>query len=896
MTASYRASTTATSAVAAITFTDPGLSPDFLVCVIVADDVSKTWTLPDATWRKLYTENLNAGGFDGSSVLVAYKDVSDGGGASFTFTCSSAMDQIGIMLAYKDARGINAFSHATGTLTPLATDWNIPATGITPLVDDSAVLWIATGSPQAPGGPGTWTPPSGYTQRDHATGFDDLCVSDIEQTTATATGTVTGVLHDLATNLQWSAFLLSISPFEEPIGDPLITQQGSFSTGTGAAASTVVVSGLTNFAGLLPKAILFWWSGRTDTSDAVGRQTHCRGFGVGVSSSSRHALSTTSQDAVATGTAISWQDSRDTACVTVVNTVGALLGSLDFTSMNVNGFTMTVGTQFTSSRRIHFLAIGGDDITGVARGSFTETATAANKGVDYTGFGLKPDAAIFMSIAAGGSPGAGAVDSRIGIGFAAGPFTDCVTWTGGNNSSNAAATQTANYCLSGEAVAILDATVVSPNSRGKVTSFNTDGLTMLWPEVGSTGRVYFYLALRGGRYKVGKLTTLTNTTTDIEVATGFTPTGGVFISSSNAEDAVDTADQNDRWSMGAFDQSLGRGSMATFDRDNVATTEVSNAVRFASVYANISTASAIQGEMDVTRLNGDGFVARMTTADAANNFVGWLAFGSAFQIEGTRNVPAPEGPATKGPRRLFQSTFSRPYSSGVIPSNSMTVAGVMDGLVGAAALTETFVISSAAGLMSGLTASAVITETIRITSAAGVLPGLTAAATMTETFVLTTAAVLPGLTASATLTETDPMTIAAVLPGLTAAATVTETFVISVAAGVLPGLTAAAAMAESFPFTAAGVMDGLVASAAALAGIRGPIAGVMDGLVADAVMLAGIRGPIAGVLDGLVARAEIQNESFEGTNAPRQVAKFGLVEIQGQDRQPGDVEIDGKVT
>lgn len=402
----------------------------------------------------------------------------------------------------------------------------------------------------------------------------------------------------------------------------LKTKVGAFNSGTGAAATTVSVTNV----GFLPKFVLFWLSGRTETTDTIGRANHQRGFGVAISPTARHAIASQSQDAQATSNCD--QADIETRCVITIDTAtGATNGAFDLQSMDADGFTLVVSTQFASSVRIHYLAIGGDDFVAATRGLFTETLAAAGT-ISYASMGGRPDAVIIMSMSAGGTPPLNSTSSRVSIGFAAGPGPDNAVWTGG--SSNGAATmQSVAYCRSGESLAILDASVATPNSRGLVAGFGVDGISVTWNEVASTGRTYLWCALFGGKYHVGSVLTQTDTVTNITATgCGFTPKGALFLSAGRAQDAADTATDHDRWSMGAFDSALNQGAHATLDEDAVADSEVTTAVEHDNVYINISLTSTIDGLMRVTSTNSDGFVGLMSDADPSQAFVAYLAMGS----------------------------------------------------------------------------------------------------------------------------------------------------------------------------------------------------------------------------------------------------------------------------
>ena len=119
----------------------------------------------------------------------------------------------------------------------------------------------------------------------------------------------------------------------------LSSKAGAFSIGTGAATTTVAVTGV----GFTPKAVIFAWNGRTATTDGTtdpgtgaGSQ---RGFGVATGTSSRWAVVSTSVDAGTSSAAFSANDQA--ACLISISAAGAQDGAADLQSFDADGFTLT---------------------------------------------------------------------------------------------------------------------------------------------------------------------------------------------------------------------------------------------------------------------------------------------------------------------------------------------------------------------------------------------------------------------------------------------------------------------------------------------------------------------------------------------------------------------------
>lgn len=193
------------------------------------------------------------------------------------------------------------------------------------------------------------------------------------------------------------------------------------------------------------------------------------------------------------------------------------------------------------------------------------------------------------------------------------------------------------------------ANMSSVTSRADFVSFLSNGFRINWAESATARRVH-WVALKGGSYIVGNLLTQTDTVTDIaETGFGFQPSGALFVSHGQAESTSDTAQDHDRLSIGAFDSTSSRVAMGTLDEDNLGDSEVTTAHEFDEVYVSISTASAIQGLMDIKSVESDGLTMIMDDADPAQAFVWYMAVGAVAAAGGW-------GPLLSGKRNRLVMT------------------------------------------------------------------------------------------------------------------------------------------------------------------------------------------------------------------------------------------------
>ena len=397
---------------------------------------------------------------------------------------------------------------------------------------------------------------------------------------------------------------------------------GSFNTGTGT--SDIVVSGL----GFSPEAIIFWWNGRTETTDAEGGLTHHRGFGFAVSATDRRAMVNRSSNDRAAG-ALTYRYMSNVAVIAHVDSNGTLDGAVDVASMDSDGFTLAIDDAFPADMRVHYLALGGADLTNAKGGAFlTPTSTGD---FDVTDVGFQPDAVLLMSIYINSTTVGDSGDSEISFGAGVSGGAEAV-WAAVSENANQP-TDTYGYCRAGEILADIDVTNGDIDLIASYVQSLSNGFRLNFSKApGAAQSGVFYLALKGGRYAIGDLLTRTDTNNIAETGLGVgTPRAILFLSQCKAQSTTDVADAGDEWSMGAATSTTERAAMSVLDQDAVNTTNVGGGVSHDEVYQNLSTADppAMEGEMDMVSFDTDGFTAVMDDTDPSAAFVWYLAIGNA---------------------------------------------------------------------------------------------------------------------------------------------------------------------------------------------------------------------------------------------------------------------------
>jgi hypothetical protein len=387
-----------------------------------------------------------------------------------------------------------------------------------------------------------------------------------------------------------------------------------------------------NTLGFTPKAVIFWWNGLGAASNG-SRTTSRSGAGWAVSSTSFCAHGTYDENAA--GTSVAKNGFSSTGCVIEISNTGAVAGRADLKSFDAGGFTLEVQASFDGGDLlVHYLAIGGADITNAEIGTFTAAGAApTNQTVNNSG-NFQPDVTLFML---GAQVGSGA-DACLLFGAAKDSSNEAVYWASANDAATSGATGT--YCRADECIVHHPTTPASGmTNRAEFVSHNAGpgGFTINWLERADAS-VYAYLSIKGGQWAVGNGLTQTDTSTAITLAPSFTPNSLMVVSAGNAATVQDaTPGTHFKRSIGAATGASARNVCQTDSRSGNTAMFTHLASRADAIYVNTDpaqTAHTTTGLMDVTSLTS----LIMDDADPSQALFFWVAVGD--------NAGAPTGHPT----------------------------------------------------------------------------------------------------------------------------------------------------------------------------------------------------------------------------------------------------------
>lgn len=385
-------------------------------------------------------------------------------------------------------------------------------------------------------------------------------------------------------------------------------EAGSFLTGTGTTAVEV------NLAGAFqPKVVCFFTTYPGNSADGQNGYSISYGCMTDEATDQQRAIWVGCDDSVDPSDC---NRASSAARVLIVYNGGTtLVGDLQMTSFDADGFTVTPVDAFTSDTTVYFWALGGADITNVSLHTLNQATSNGNFSSTTPGF--EPDFLMAFGVpntAAGTGTGA-----YLGLGMTDG--TNAATSCVGAEDAQVASV-TVNY-LRTAAAQLEFFSLCSSGSvfvRDSFVSFDANGYTLNAVEQDGTAYQIYMLAIKGGQWTVGDFLSQTSTGNFTESHGAFTGKGLFVIGNHfrTAQSTVDTTGTGAELSLGAASSSTARftawAGAANGDNENDIYKNVQDATAISANY-NSATPPAVQGDIDFVSFASGQFTLNQTDAD-----------------------------------------------------------------------------------------------------------------------------------------------------------------------------------------------------------------------------------------------------------------------------------------
>lgn len=390
---------------------------------------------------------------------------------------------------------------------------------------------------------------------------------------------------------------------------------GSFTKSTGGAPASQAITGL----GFQPEALILWTVGGLTSGTFETR--YLQSFGLVASTTSRGTMASQSQGGLGTT-----DTSRRIAnlALAIVGSAEATLAECDLTSFDSDGFTLNWTTNDANAYIIHYLALGGADLTNAAVVRWQTPSGTGNQSI--TGVGFQPDCLIHINNIGSTDPPASFAIAASMLGVMDKDSNEwSINWRGVDGVTTS---DTARSWDATRGMATSNAAGSGSAFAAQFVSMDSDGFTVNWTTA-SGGLETYTLCLKGGQYRAGNLTKPTSGAPVSQSVTGagFAPLALLFGGSGGT---VDFRAAHAVGHIGATDGTT-EGASTLSDQDAI--TIAMNVDAMSKTDKVITTETnfdaAIDAEADLTSLDADGFTLNWTTNDAIARKFGYLAFGSS---------------------------------------------------------------------------------------------------------------------------------------------------------------------------------------------------------------------------------------------------------------------------
>lgn len=385
----------------------------------------------------------------------------------------------------------------------------------------------------------------------------------------------------------------------------MLSKVGTFNSQTGSGSQAVTG------VGFQPKLIILFTSSFAADNPQGYAQDGQLAIGAAASSSARFCQWGTGRNGF---TMDAFRGSRSAKCIVIPGNRNTTVAEADLTSMDSDGFTLSWNTGPGAAYRIHYLALGGDDIqVKVGKASIATSGGTQS----FTGVGFKPDAMLFFHsgrITEDTIQGAGILGAGMADGTRQYTLSHC-----GNTAFNA------STAAAQRPVAIREVTATSGNptvaASATLASFDTDGFTLTVGTLPSSTLPVGYIALKGVRARVDAVTTKTSTGTKAYTGVGFQPK--VLITTLGEFTTSDGDSGTGTWAnfgFGFANGSAGRAGAHTYEGNGAAFNNIGHSTRDGVVHdCHLGVVGTLSS------LDSDGFTIDYTTANASARVLNYLA-------------------------------------------------------------------------------------------------------------------------------------------------------------------------------------------------------------------------------------------------------------------------------
>ena len=421
----------------------------------------------------------------------------------------------------------------------------------------------------------------------------------------------------------------------------VLVEKGSFALtgGTGNQDVTLADSGLT------PKVLFLWTTSQTATGFNQDIDIH---IGAATGAAQDFSMGASVDDNVASA-----NTGRRRASTRILHTSSDGNGTIDLEidTVSFGAGTFRVNVQVNTrgtAQIIHYLVIGGTDLTNVRAGEMTLNTATGNQSTTTPGF--QPDLVMFITATASSTSTAGAA---LALGAAKSSSERFYTsWV--SDDSNAAGGNVGNVQKSTACIGGLN--VGTPGSQeweADFVSMDANGFTINITDAPGTGWILGWVAFKFSNSAfcdIGVETQPASTSSKSTTGLSVVPKGAIFFGGARASSAsIDSGSTAGRLSIGASDGTH-EGGVAIHDTDLADNTQVAQRTYTDKAYATMTADSTTTAEADCSFPGGGQFDLNWTVNEGTQREFIYIVFGDTEPAGDVEMSAATAGVATVAAR------------------------------------------------------------------------------------------------------------------------------------------------------------------------------------------------------------------------------------------------------
>jgi len=387
---------------------------------------------------------------------------------------------------------------------------------------------------------------------------------------------------------------------------------GSFTKSTSTGSQTV-----SHTLGQAPKALILWTVGKTNESLSSGFY-----YGIGISDSSTSvSLAMSTRDGASTSST-----SRRVAnkAITLVQGGETTVAEADLPSMSAGNFQLTWTTNDGQPSVIHYLVIGGPQVTAKIV-NWQAPTSPGQKTVN--GVGFQPEAVLHFHVGSAFTSSApnNQASGVIGIGAMDKSGAEWSIQAGDADSQNPSVTGRAQR-TNAAIYMYTDSGTASVTKEAKFVSMNSGGFTLDFTTANSSASQVYSLALGGLKADVGSFNKSTGTAPASQsVNTGFSPSAVFMASYQKTAESSSVNESDCSFGLGASD-GTNEASSAIVATDGDSPAKVDGQDKTSKAFIKMNT-PPLDAEADMASFGPSGFTLNWTTNDNVAAQICYLALG-----------------------------------------------------------------------------------------------------------------------------------------------------------------------------------------------------------------------------------------------------------------------------